>query len=530
MCESPNNENLKNHTPEEIFEGSPLTLADYKNKGRFLTDINDHYSLLQQCVAISESGYIVKKKIYNSYRYEEISPAKLKDSLDGAATIKHTETTRDKVTQQITEHTTYRLFKPMDAIQHGSLRQKLAFYSKTDLYSDEEGVLSRYVPPRGEPNNELIEKFIKFFESRVYNPVALHDMLSAHAFRLRHPSVKIEKAYILYSPPPGNTGKTFLSSAIDGLYPELSILGAREAEARSQFNTILYDYLNVNFEELENDNYRNQFFETYLKQNTNRKGTKRAMYHDAVAAEIRAIVSLNTNSKDLYGLINAKDEVISRLCILSFKPAPSNAEWEQFKTEMGLNSSKSNYTKSKHAFDAAFWHYLKYTYSNPYLSSMDAYNPVRYTGSDRDEIIKQLRSTVDRLPQRFLAQLTVKANPVADLSEVHKTFAVLRRMKDLKRGSVLFIANKDLETCWNSYMQSLNANDRGKYTCQSVRDEMIRIGFVGKQTNSSRGYAITLEEYEQWRHNQQTTVANDDDDVLVDESEESDFEFEVTDN
>ena len=499
------------------FTESTTTIGDYIDKGRYITDISKHCEMLKACIAISQRGYIIKESYGSSFRYRDINVSDLRSILNFSVKVKVTKKKINKETNKVEKYTMLEAFKPLKEIQTGDVRAQLTYYNRTDLFTDEEGVLSRYVPPQGEANDELAERFIKFFENRVYNPEALHDMLSAHAVRLRHPKVKIEKAFILYSPPPGNTGKTFLSSAIGMIYPELSILGARDVDAKSQFNSMMYDYLNVGFEELQNDNYRNQFFEVFLKQTTNRQGLVRRMYRESESAEIRAIVSLNTNSNDLYGLVRADDAVISRLCILSFKPAPTNTEWERFKREIGLDERMPDYHKTKLEFAAALYHYLKYTYKNPYLPNMEAYSPVRYNGTDKDMIIKELLQNSERLSNRFIKRLTIADDPNYQKTDIR----ILKKMKDRKLGVVVFVSTSSIERYWSEFINDLTITERGKYTSQSVIEEIIRLGWTRKATKSCNGYALPLTKYEEWRKSIEKGK-QDEDDYLEEIDEDND--------
>ena len=503
--------------PNQAFEKSFKTIGDYKNESRFFTTIAEHYKYLIQCVAISQTGYIIKNRVANSYRYKEVTINELRNQLDGKAIMKLKKKVWNAKKQELDEIDDTVSFNACKEIQE-TLRPELAYYHKTDLFSDEEGVLSRYVPPSGDANPELAEKFIKFFESRVYNPEALHDMLSAHAYRLRHPSVKIEKVFILYSPPPGNSGKTFLSSAIDMLYPDLSVLGAREADAKSEFNGLFYEFLNVNFEELQNENYRNQFFEIIIKQTTNRKGAHRKMFHDVTQGEIKAIVSLCTNSKDLYGLIRADGSTLSRLCILSFKPGLRDEEWSTFKREVGLDSSMPDYNKTQRAFAAAFWNHLRYTYKNPYLKDLECYSPVRYRGSDKDRILAELRRNSERPPTKLIKALMLPAERVKECRDYQ--FSVLKRLKDRKIGPLVFISNSEIERIWADEF-NIPKEDKGKYTSQSVKDELQRLGWRDKHTKTARGYALELQKYQEWRSSILRYGKNDDenDDDLLEEDD-----------
>ena len=488
-------------TPAQLFTEFKTTIGDYKDKSRQFKEVEKHRGMLVKCVAISQTGYIVKYKVGESFRYKEITPNELKNQLDGLGFYKKELTKIDPKTGEEKKEMLTLPYKAYEDIR-GILRPHLAYFHRTELFSDDEGVLSRYVPPMGEANDELAKKFITFFENRVNNPEALHDLLSSHAYRLRHPSAKIEKCFISYSPE-GNSGKTFLASVIDMLYPDLSVLGARENEAKSEFNGLLYDNLNVNFEELENENYRNQFFEIFLKQSTGRKGIVRRMYHDAESAEIKAIVSLNTNSKDLYGLINADSATISRLCILSFKPAISKSEWTEFKKSVGLDDSADNYNKTKNAFAAAFYHYLRHSYE-----IKADFSPCRYDGDDKYDIIQQLRKNSVKLPGRFVRCLMTQKEFNEDSEETQYT--IIKKMSDKKRGVVMFVSTSEINKYWGYYVKDLPKNDVGKYTSQSAIDDLQRLGWEYKKTNTLRGYIINEEKYNEWR--EEINKATDDED------------------
>ena len=487
-----------------LFETSTTTIGKYKQQGRLIIDdLKRHYRMLKECIAISQSGYIIKESYGNSFRYRDINVGELRAILDFSTTLTLEVEKKNEETGEMEKKEVRVSFKPIKEIQSGELRTQLAYYHKTDLFTDEEGVLSRYVPPQGEANDKLAKRFIKFFENRIYNPEALHDMLASHAYRLRHPNVKIEKFFVSYSPADsiehkGNTGKTFLASAFDMLYPNLSFLGAREKEAMSEFNSMLYDYLNVNFEELENENYRNQFFESFIKRSTNRKGIVRRLYHEAETDEIRAICSLNTNSNDLYGLIRADNAVISRLVILNFKPKLTNQEWDEFKDSVGLNDRDVNYKANCQKFAAAFYHYLRYTYEIP-----DGFNTVRYSGSDKDKIINDLRISSERLSMKFIKQLSI----VGDTDDDDDDMDICRKYK--QRGSDVvgvFISQSDLCDRWRNYTSTLSQNERGRYTIQSVIDDLKRLGWSYKRSHSVNGYCITLEQFNEWK---QSIIANE---------------------
>ena len=63
-------------------------------------------------------------------------------------------------------------------------------------------------------------------------------------------------------------------------------------------------------------------------------------------------------------------------------------------------------------------------------------------------------------------------------------------------------------------MVAWSQNERGKYTIQSVIDDLKRLGWSYKRSNNVNGYCITLEQFNEWK---QSIRANeeeiDDDDI-----------------
>ena len=503
--------------PRQVFETSSLTFNDYIEKAGKYKTAAEHQKAWGECIAYSPDGYIVKylSDEMKSWRYRTYSNSEMKIKMDISCEVKaKAARPKDKKHPEgewIEEEVTYTI-KPMDSLKNTAFRdQYLAYYHRTDLISDDPKVLSRYVPPKGEPNDGMIERFITFMESRVHNPVALHEELSAHAFRFRHPSANIEKVFIHYSHL-GKTGKTFFSSAIDLLYGELSMIGIRAQETNSQYNGYMFDYLNLGYEEVENDNYRNKAFETYIKQQTGRKGAVRRMYHDTESGSYRCIVHVNTNSDDLYGLIRGDDAVLSRLCILHFKDPISAAEWNAAKNDFGLNDKAPHYNETKNAFAAAFYHYLRYTYENPHLSALEDYETCRYEGNDKREILAMLRKNSERLPTKFIKKLSIASNVVGVYND---TYAILKRMRDRKLGeTVMFAATSSLEQAWNTYVLSLPRGEQGRYTVQAVIDELKRFEWFNKNTKTGKGWAIEEKKYEEWKKTVEGDDEADDDDYL----------------
>ena len=162
---------------------------------------------------------------------------------------------------------------------------------------------------------DKVQRFIKFFEDRVENPRALHDELSAHAFRLRHIDADISKVFIHYSPE-SYTGKSLLSSVLSWMYPYSSAI----IQSRLGFE-FPADAVNVVIEEGPSKPYKSVPSEIHrLHSILNRPLFFQSnLFPQSERSEPRCILAVNTNDSDLCGLVHADGVLQSRLVILKFK-------------------------------------------------------------------------------------------------------------------------------------------------------------------------------------------------------------------
>ena len=498
------------------FEESKQTLTQYMQNATAFKTTREHAEALAQCVAIKQNGeYIVKERKENTYTYKVIKRQELAERLWANYKIEKDDEYGDVKTSS---------FDPMKLFKSGEARaQYFAFYDDIQLLSNDENTLNRYVPPQGDaPNPDLIERFITFFKGRLYNPEALDEELSAHAFRLRNPAVTISKIFIHYSKEE-NTGKTFLMSAFHELYPSLSMVGIKSKEVKSNFDGWMTDYLNLGFEELENEEYRNQFFETFIKQITSEHTSKRKMYHDTEAGAYKCIVSLNTNSEDLYGLIRADKPTRSRLVILEFKPKPTETEWEDFKNSVGLNKKSKDYEKTRREFAAAFYHYLRHTYEIPH-----DFNPNRYYNEKKDALIERLRTNSNRLPMRFIKALCLKSE-----RGVRDAVPILSvKISSASRIKYISVLKQDLENRFDRFTEALpkTNNERKLYTSQAVIKELTEgLKWVSYHTNKGAAYKIEQEKFDKWKELQMNNSSTDETEEMENVSDTDTDEGDVYD-
>ena len=509
----------------QAFEKSSTTLSEYLRTAGNFTSVSKHQEMLREFIAIKPGGFIVKEAVGDSFRYHERSNKEIVDYLDVYYNIDYEVEVVDKKTQEKRTETKTLTYKPMLTLKDGQFRtNNMAFYNTTELMSNKPGVLSRYVPPKCEPNNERVERFIKFFESRVSNPEALHDELTAHAYRFRHPATRCGKVYWHHSTNAGDTGKTLLASVIAGMYPDLSMV-CSDKSAQSDFNSFLFDYLNLNFEELENENYRNDFFATFIKRASGRNGQKRRMYHDYETAEYKCIVSVNTNSADCYGVVRADRPALERCVVIEFKPN-DGIKWDEVRDEFGINDRKADYENTFSNFCGQLQHYLQYDYVNPYCPNMENWNPQRDKSEAKWKLVSNMRKQSERLPMRFIKCLCTPDEFKTGTGESQYPIVQLKEGKRI--GAFAFISNSDLQNSFASYVNALPASNREKkmYTVGSVKEELENcLHWEEKRMNSARGYMLTREAYFTWRD----SLASEIEEIELEDAEVEEINDEVSD-
>lgn len=463
----------------DTFDTEDYTLNDYKAEAGRLRLIASHEQRLRRCVALTVSGYIVRLRDDAGYYYKEV-------------TAKELETEYLKIWRLIDG----RRYKPaVDSLQNAEYQGTLQFYDRIELFSNNPRVLSLYVPPSADVyRKDWVETFIHFFEyGRVFNRQSFHEELSAHAYRFRHPSASINKFFVHFSPT-GNTGKTLLACVLGSLYPRLSVIGIKSHETKSDYAGWMNQYLNLSFEELDNEEYRNKFFETFLKQSVSDSPTScRRLYKETVQREFKSIVSMNTNSTDLYGMIRADSATIQRMVVLHFKPAPFQDDensnylyWSRFLKRVGLNKTDPQSAQNKNIFAYSLYRYLREEYVNPFCPDLEKWNPDRYSGEDKYKIIADLHDQSKTAPNRFVKGLCLlKYSDNAPLNIV--------RMGSQR---MYFIRKSDFKEAVKSYRTELTASEQKAYSLKHFIEALVRAGWDPEyRTNKSRGYGIPTDKW-----------------------------------
>ena len=502
-----------------IFLTSDYTLDDYQLECATFTTKAKHEKKLAQCIAVLRGAYIVKYSDKESRcRFHQLKKADLQGG----------------ILDQFTWLGNGEQYKPISmSLQDSRFQSKLAHFSNVKMYSADDDVLSLFVPPSIKPEELVIEKvedFIKFYaETRILNPEAFYEELSAHAFRFRHPNTNISKVFIHYTEEP-NTGKTLLSSVLGSMYPHFSASGASATLLSDTFNDWITNALYIYFEELPSSEHKNPVFETFIKQLTSGFTMQRKKYADTKQAEYKVICALNTNESDLYGLITAGIATRSRLVILQFKsPAPTRAEWEAKEHYWGLLRSDPDYEHTSRVFAASLYEYLRTSFKNPYYPDLELWKPDRYEGKDRDKILNELSMKNRRIPFRFVSELkSMKSNNQQMVAKssfsvkarepyLHPTDDSMRILQTriIEKEECIFVHTTSIEYAWELYPKKL-ANEQ-KYTSKAITDQLKSLGWSDAKYAGLRGYKIQKSEYEKWRRQlEQDPEATEDPNQLTD--------------
>ena len=385
------------HSVEQFYE-SDETLESFQTKFPYFNTRAEGEDALREVVALTTDGFMVKRQNeWCGYTYEQKSFDELKKLFFAYIEVKDNE--HSKKTKR---------WYPWQSLGDGDFHRRMARFTSISLMSERSGVLSLFKPPMlvsdDEYQPERVKTLISFLESRVLDPKALHEELSTHAYRFRHPDARFAKVFIHYATT-GGTGKTFLMNLFGMLYQGFCFTG-KEADAKDRFNSWMGQTLLVGFEELENDNFRNKWFETFIKQSTSTSGSVRAMYRETTGTtQFRFILMLNTNQPDLYGMVRADDALKSRLVIVPFKEERlPESEWVRVLASVGLRNPLSDYCEEHRTFAGSFYRYLLEDYENPFVP-MSQYSPQRYFSPEKDAFLLKALEAANSTPSSFFLDL-----------------------------------------------------------------------------------------------------------------------------
>jgi len=452
------------------FVDNDYTFNQYREERQKLLSYEDHKNALKSCVASLLNGYVIKVR--------------------GEFGISYLQVKRSQASEWFGINIQYRAGKLIDTTVTKFIKEidtELVQFDGVKIMGSNPRYLNLYRPPMGKYLEGVPEKVIKFFESRVYNPEALHEEFASHAYHLRHPNAFIEKCFVHYSPKYGNTGKSLLAAILGKMYHNFANVAVQQQQITGKFTGWVSDLLMVHVEELQNTNYRNHEFETVIKQITTKNGSGEKKNIDVKAGEHRAIVGFNTNQEDLYGLIRADEATISRLVILYFKPKPADLNWDEFKTEIKLND-KINTEQDAYDLGYSMYHYLKYEYEIP-----NDFNPCRYYKQEKYDIIKQLQKTNKNSIDSWLNELRYQDDEDYDVPQEYRLLV----RKSIRKVEFTCIKNtkRDINASYSYFIKENKTNNCFKV--DSIISYLQEKGFVAIKSNGIQWLRLETEKFKQ---------------------------------
>ena len=350
------------------FSEDVFTYAD------FTKHINDYPKTQKQIVhelrrfiaKCDSNGYFIKTERDKNFNYEYLPYSKLSSEYKFKLLVKD----NDGKVKQIPFY---------KFVTDAYVTRELSSYRCMKLFSNDPSVLATYRPPLVTDYNEkLILDWIEFIKSLLITPEPFIELLDSWSYRLNNANDAIAKFFVNFGP--GNTGKTFLVSCFKRIAPfNSNVQVDNKTVEQDKHNAWLDGKALVWLEEAEAQNYQTKRLHQLIKQWSGEELAIRPLYGDLKVVDNRAIYGMNTNSTDLYGLINAEEAVIKRLVILQFKQTYPKDELDR------LTSKFIHKTQ----FAWSLYYYLKNVHKR-----QQTYSPNRYFGKDRDEFIAKRRAAV----------------------------------------------------------------------------------------------------------------------------------------
>ena len=349
------------------FNEDIYTYSDFRHIiNNYPRSIKEIMNLAKRFIAVAnQGGFYVKVDNDHNFQYVEVSEKKLKEAFNMNIRVKTQEGEVQVPLSKIL----------LDAINMRMLNS----YRYMKLFSSSTDTLATYRPPvKTRYDRKIVDKWIDLIKTFIVSPAPFIELLDSMATRLRNDKEPIAKFFINYGP--GNTGKTFMVSNLSRICPfNCNVQVDQHQVENDKHNAWLEGKILVWLEEVESSTYQTHALDRLLKIWSGDKLSVRPLYGNTKVIDNLAIYGMNTNSNDLYGLINADTPVINRLVITEFKQTYSKEELDKLTRPFRYNTS----------FAYSLWYYLMYEHQiSPNYSSN------RYFGEEKYEFIRKQRASV----------------------------------------------------------------------------------------------------------------------------------------
>ena len=202
-----------------------------------------------------------------------------------------------------------------------------------------------------------------------------------------------------------------------------------------------------------------------------------------------AICGMNTNNKDLYGLIRGDKALKERLVIMKFNEG--NAEKYGGKNEFDIKCKSFIYNPN---FAYSLYHYLKEV-----RVINDKFSPVRYDGNDKFEFIDKAQMSNKNSVEEWITDL---------MNEGGFKKSIVRKV------NYMFITEPDANGAYRNWC----SYDKNRLYIKSIKETMLALGFEFKDTRINGEHAKVYR-IEEDKYKELMNKLNDCDDEEIDDME-----------
>ena len=485
----------------EKFVNDKYNLNNFLHDVGYVTSKEELFTKLNRFIAFCGDGrYIIKERsdVNNEeavskeneiIEFNLVKSAELKEKIGKIeVSLPTTEEEKQKMRNDKKKVRDIKKVKIMNLLQDSAFYKYFNIYDGISLMSESKNVLQLYVPPSGKYDEKLINDWLKFMESLIESKGAFNEFLDSHAYRFRHPSEFIEKFFINYGT--GNNGKSYLTACLSSIYPNVSNAGVNLKQITSDiFNSWMTRNLFLWMEEIEDETYKTKDLQKNVKLMTTKKASSRGMYLETKSARNWAICGMNTNNKDLYGLIRGDKALKERLVIMKFNEG--NAEKYGGKKEFNLKC-KSFINNPNFAY--SLYHYLKEV-----RVINENFSPVRYEGKDKYDFIENAQMSNKNSVEEWITDL---------INEGGFKKAMVRKVP------FMLITEPDANAAYRNWC----SYDKSRFYMKSIKETMLALGFDFKDTRINGEHAKVYR-IEEEKYNELMNKLNDCNDEEIDDME-----------
>ena len=498
----------------KIFEESGITIDDYIATRHTFKSIDEHKDMLVKCVALVGTKFVIRKSediagcmvpFYKLCSRKELFDSILNSVIKFEET--QTETTKSgTITKQIIiEH------KPINWLNDVEFQGKLAHYDTMSLVSYSHKILQKFIPAsiKNDEHRETQLKMAKYiidlFSSMVddRSKKSWEEEVFSIAYKVQHLSEFICKFFVHYGE--GDNGKSLWCKFISWMFPGCSNPGISDNQSESRFNGYLCEYLFEWFEEIENENYQNRKFETFIKRITTETISSEKKGVDPKADLFRSLIGMSTNQSDLYGLVRSHHAVQTRLVPIYFSKSLTQEEWQNVLKPLGVERGNPNKIHNQYLVGAALWEYFKQ------MQIPSTYYPDRCNNpQERDELFEFLRGKRATGPDKFMLYL----------NESYNAFDRVKGQRGSRKDKIFIrIREGQLKELYRKYMREEATGIQQKLAYETIINRLIELKFEIKHPQGYKTYELDEESWQKYLSNYDThedEINNEsDDDILV---------------